>query len=484
MPRIAILGGGVAGLAAAFELEQHRRAGQAVDWHLFEASGGLGGTVATTRLQTRDGEYILEDGPDGWVTEKPWARHLAEALGLGPEILPCNEADKKTYLWLDGRLVPLPARMRLMVPEDLGTLQASPLFSEAAKQAYAQELAHAEALKAAAPHTDESVASFVRRHFGDEVLTKLAAPLLSGVFGGDVAKLSVRAVMPAFVAMEAEHGSLIAALQAKARQRGAAPPQPTFTTLRRGMGSLVEALLAALPPERLHTGNAAATLGRSPRREWLVRFTGLRSNPCAIGFVPFDGLLLATPAKVTKDLLSPLDEHAAALIPIAASSAVLVTFCWPAPLASSIAIPPGFGFLVPPGSGARPQLLAATFADNKYPGRAPEGCRILRAFFGSGSAEQLASATDAEVVETAIGALRSILGPLPAPDASLTTVRRWPRSLPQYEVGHPDRMAELARHVQTLGHLHLLGNGYHGVGVPDLIRDARAAARTLAEGLV
>lgn len=483
MARVAILGGGIAGLAAAYECERQRQAGKAVDWHLFEASGRLGGTVSTTRVATPEGEFLLEDGPDGWVTEKPWARLLADELGLADQVIACNEAEKRTMLWLDGQLVSMPDRMRLMVPEDLELLNGSPLFSEEAKRAYKAELTRADELRRLAPPHDESVATFVRRHFGDEVLSKVAAPLLSGVFGGDVEQLSVRAVMPAFIQMEAESGSLIVALQAKARAKGPLPPQPTFTTLRRGMGTLTEALIAALPADRLHTGSAAASLGRSGRGEWLVRFTGPEAHACTFGFVPFDQVFLTTPVDVTRHLLANIDSEAAALIPTKASSAVLITLCWSAAAARALTVPQGFGFLVPPSNSRRPQLLAATFADQKYPGRAPEGARIVRAFFGAGSAEQLASASDAEVIGLATEALAEILGPLPPPAPGLTTVRRWPRSLPQYEVGHLERMNELKARIQALGQLHLLGNGYYGVGVPDLIRDARLAARTFSESL-
>lgn len=479
MPRIAIVGGGIAGLAAAYECEQQRHAGHPIDWHLYEASNRLGGTVSTTRLRTVDGEYILEDGPDGWLTEKPWATELAEELHLQADILPCNEAQRRTLLWLGHNLIPLPDRMRLMVPEDLHALEDSPLFTAEAKAAYAYELASAEALREAAPQHDESVAAFVRRHFGPEVLAKVAAPLLSGVFGGDVERLSVRAVMPNFVAMEREAGSLIASLGAKARMRGHRPPQPTFTTLRRGMGSLAEALIAALPADCLHTDHAAADLRRSPQG-WLVRLAGNGVNHCIAGMVPFDHVLLATPADVTRHLLRPTDAAAAALLPTEASSALLITLCWPAAAASAITLPQGFGFLVPNTGESQNSLLAATFAEQKYPHRAPAGAKVIRAFFGDHGSAQLPHADDATATQAALDQLRVILGPLPHPDPSLTTVRRWPRSLPQYEVGHLERMAALSDRVQAIGHLHLLGNGYRGVGVPDLIRDARAAVRSLA----
>ena len=471
MKRVAIIGGGISGLADAYELEQHRRNGAAIDWQLFEASDRLGGIVETTR---RDG-YVLEGGPDGWVSEKSWARELVIELGLESELIYSNDATRKTYILIDGTLQAMPARMRMMVPEDLSALEGSPLFSAEARAAYAAELTRAVELKASAPDRDESVASFVLRHFGSEVLDKLAAPLLSGVFGGDVAKLSVRSVMPTFVAMEREHGSLIAALQAKAASRGATPQQPIFTSLRDGVGSLVDALVATLPADRLHLRHPVSDIGDENR--WHVVCSGLSGER-------FDHLILATSLDATRSLLR-LDGDRSYIqkLPTEASSAVLAAFTWPVESATQFTVPPGFGFLVPPTSGSwtlssEPSLLACTFVDQKFPYRAPPGARILRAFFGGASATALGDATCDEVAQAALTQLRTILGPLP--DPSHTEVRRWPRSLPQYEVGHLDRTAQLDEQVAHIGNLTLLGNSYRGVGVPDLIRDARNAARALA----
>jgi len=194
----------------------------------------------------------------------------------------------------------------------------------------------------------------------------------------------------------------------------------------------------------------------------------------------FHHVLFATPIDATRALLEPLDPGAAALIPTDASSAVLVALCWPAETASTFSIPQGFGFLVPQTQATdEPQLLAATFVDQKFPDRAPVGARIIRVFFGGPSADALAPQSDETIAAAAFTQLTKILGPLPTPEASLTTVRRWPRSLPQYEVGHVERVEQLDQRVTKLGNLTLLGNGYRGVGLPDLVRDARAAARNL-----
>jgi oxygen-dependent protoporphyrinogen oxidase len=453
MKRIAIVGGGISGLAAAYELELARKRGAEIDWHLYEASDRLGGIIETTRYSTPEGEFILEGGPDGWVSEKPWARELAIELGLESGLIYSNDATRKTYILIDGKLQAIPDHMRMMIPEDLSALDNSPLFSASAKQAYANELTRADELKSSAPEHDESVASFVRRHFGDEVLNALAAPLLSGVFGGDVHKLSVRAVIPQFVAMEREHGSLIAALQARAQQRTQVQ-QPIFTSLERGVGSLAEAIITRLPSERIH-------------RRKIARVSDLQ----------FDRYIIATSLDATRNLLGALSPAAAKLLPIEASSALLIVFAWTPDQAAAFTIPSGFGFLVPQGSANEQQLLACTFVDQKFPHRAPEGARVMRAFFGGESAESLSSRSDEEIAGAALRQLRNILGSIPEP--SFHTVRRWPRSLPQYEVGHLERIAELERLVAQIPGLHLLGNSYRGVGIPDLIRDARALARQL-----
>ncbi len=261
----------------------------------------------------------------------------------------------------------------------------------------------AEELKASAPDHDESVADFVRRHFGDEVLNTLAAPFLSGVFGGDVHKLSVRAVMPQFVAMEREHGSLIAGLQARARQRTRAV-EPIFTSLRRGVGSLTEALIAQLPIERVTFGRRAAasepdvsSLGMV--REWKMftsAFKGMYDDQSDWDPTRFDSVLICASTDSTRYLLHFLPHRRAkptgvgdSLLPSDASSAILVAFAWAADVARAFTIPSGFGFLVPQGSASEQELLACTFVDQKFPHRAPEGARVMRAFFGGESAESL-----------------------------------------------------------------------------------------------
>jgi oxygen-dependent protoporphyrinogen oxidase len=457
--RVAIVGGGVAGLAGACELARLARSGAAVQGVLFEASTRLGGIVETVR----EGGFVIECGPDAWVTEKPWARELAEELGLGHEVMSSNDARRRTYVLIDKKLQAMPDGMRMMVPSDLDALDRSELFSAEAKQAYRDEAGRAEELRTNAPEADESVAEFVRRHFGEEVVEKIGTPLLSGVFGGDATKLSVRAVMAPFVAMEREKGSLVAALQSRAV---VAKTAPVFTTLRSGMGTLMDRMIAAIPEDWVRL-TAEVRFVSYEDEGWLVGTTR--------GVERFDAVMMAAPVDVARSLLEPVDERAAQLMEMEASSAVVVGFGFAD--AAKFAVPPGFGFLVPPGSDSL--LLACTFVDQKFDDRVPQGGRLVRAFFGGKAAERMMRCGNDETAAVARLELARILGPLPEPQ--MTVVRRWPRSLPQYGVGHLERMRELDERVRTLGGLWLLGNGYRGVGLPDLIRDARAAARRVAE---
>ncbi|WP_348269765.1 protoporphyrinogen oxidase [Edaphobacter paludis] len=460
MKRIAIVGGGIAGLTAAYELSRLASSGVAVEATLFEASPRLGGIVETVR----EGGFVIECGPDAWVTEKPWARELAEELGLGDEIMPSNDATRKTYVLMDRQLKAMPDGMRMMVPSNLAALDHSDLFSAEAKRAYHDEVNRAAELKASPPQQDESVAEFVQRHFGTEVLEKIGAPLLRGVFGGDVAKLSVNAVMAPFVAMEREHGSLISAMQIRAAAKES-NEDAVFTTLQSGLGTLVDRMIAAIPKAWIHLGTAIHSIARDGD-SWNVKTSSTQEA--------FDAILMAAPVHVARTLLQPTDARAAELMEMDASSAVIVAFGFPE--ATEFSTPPGFGFLVPQDSGSR--LLACTFVDQKFASRVPKNGKLVRAFFGGDAAERLMRCGNDEVASVARLELAPILGPLPEPQ--VTVVRRWPKSLPQYAVGHIERMKELDEWLLKIPGLSLLGNGYRGVGLPDLIRDARTAARQIA----
>jgi protoporphyrinogen/coproporphyrinogen III oxidase len=474
--RIAIIGGGISGLAVAYELERQREHG--ITYTLYEATDRLGGTVETVR---RDG-FVIECGPDSWVTEKPWAREIAEELGLADEILPSNDAQRRTYVVQGETLQALPDGMRMMVPTEWESLLSSPLFSEAAKQAYQQEPGRAEELRRSAllargDDADESVDTFVRRHFGEEVANKIAGPLLAGVFGGDIRRLSVRSVMAPFVQMEAEHGSLIIAL---ARAHHAETQRRSiFTTLTSGLGTLTERMANSLSPSSIRRGTLVTSICRTPGG-W--RVAGHQQDASDAG--EFHAVVLATSLESTRLLLhSTGDTHALAaadLLPAEASSSIVVALGFVPDASRGLKIPPGFGFLVPTaanGLAADDSLLACTFVNQKFAHRVPHGGVLLRAFFGGAAADRLLNTADLDLVDLAQRQLSHLLGTLPEPQ--VTVVRRWPGSLPQYTVGHNARMQRLAATTRLVDGLALVGNAYHGVGLPDLIRDGRATAREI-----
>jgi oxygen-dependent protoporphyrinogen oxidase len=491
--RIAIIGGGIAGLSAAYELARQAREGAQVEAVLFESSNRFGGLIETVR----EGGFTIECGPDAWVSAKPWARELAIELGLEDELTPSNDATRKTHIFLttpqhpSGALVPMPDGFHMMVPTNLDALDHSPLFTDAAIAAYRAEPALAAELLASIPSADESVADFILRHFGPEVLTRVAAPLLSGVFGCDVRKLSVRAVMPAFVQMERQHGSLITALSRTSDFESRT--SSIFTALRTGLGTLIGRLVAAIPAHWLRPHTTVAAIQSNADQQWMVHTSNAAKHRTP---EPFDAIFLATPLDATRRLLAPIDATAAQLLPTESSSAVLVAFAYTD--ATRVPLPPGFGFLVPPAQAnleevtdpPRSLLLACTFADQKFPHRVPPNGRLIRAFFSGAAAERIARCNNDEIAAIARLELARILQanapisgttPTPAPVPALTVVRRWPNSLPQYTVGHPTRIAELESRLAAHHGLTLLGNALHGVGIPDLIGAARSAARETAE---
>ena len=322
----------MSGLATAYQL-----ACDGAEFTLFEGSGRLGGIVETVHSQG----FVIECGPDSWVTEKPWARELATELGLDHQIIASNDQWRRTYL-LHGagrlaQLVPIPDGMRMMVPAKWGPLLESPLFSWQARLAYLREPKRAADLKASAPADDESVADFVRRHFGEEVARTIAGPLLSAVFGGDIAQLSARAVMPAFGRMEAEEGSLIQAVQRRAQES----PQAIFTSLASGLQMLIDRMVLRLPAASVHLRQPVLRI-EPDRGGWRLTTSG--------GADLFDAVVLTTPLDVTRALLRPLDGQGARmahLLPQQATSAIVVALAFDAGQAARMRIPRGFGFVVP-----------------------------------------------------------------------------------------------------------------------------------------
>jgi len=482
--RIAIIGGGISGLSAAYYLERAKNSSSPlkptpglsgppatlsdISYELFEASPRLGGVMWTERVEG----CLIEAGPDSFLSEKQSAAVLCRDLGIADQLVGSNDAQRKTYILVKGRLVPMPDGLMFMVPTKLMPTVTTPLFSMATKLRMAKEFFAKPMLR----EEDESAAEFVERHFGAEVVDRLADPLLSGVYGGDAARLSVRAVLPRFLDMEAKYGSLSRAMLAAMKKRpttqaskNARPgaPAPIFTSMFDGMQQLVDAVVAQLPRERLHTGTAVTGVAREGGRWKVISGEGTRE---------FDHVIIATPAYVAAALLKNVSAELSKLLAqIAYSSSVTVALGYDAAKFDGKVNgnpPDGFGFLVPRSEGKR--LLACTFVHNKFPHRAPEDKFLLRVFLGGSKDEAALELSDDEILRVVREDLYSILKLTAEP--RFTRVYRWKRSMAQYEVGHLERVAEIGRLRSELPGLSLIGNAYSGIGVPDCIRTGMEAA--------
>ena len=482
--RIAIIGGGIAGLSAAYELEQARAAGAAVEYTLFEARERLGGSLSSEVVNGA----VLERGPDSFLSEKPAAAELCCELGLGAELTPSNDADRKTYIVVHNRLVPLPDGLMFLVPTKLIPTALTRLFSLPTKLRMALELLHPPRPSGL---PDEAVATLVERHFGAEVVDRLADPLLSGIFGGDAAQLSARAVLPRLVEMESQYGSLTRGMLAAHRQMrarakasaqkngptqaGSHPaPRSIFSTLRGGMQQLVDALTARLDPASVRLSTPVSGLEKV-EGGWRVEAGGISEV--------YDAVILASPAWAAGVLLGPVDAALGEeLSAIPYSSSITVNLVYDE--AKLGRLPDGFGFLVPVVEGRA--MLACTFVHRKFLGRTPPGKAVLRAFLGGMKNEVLLNGSDDELVATVRRELGEILGKVVRGigiEPEHAQVSRWPRAMAQYAVGHQERIGRIAARVAALPGLRLVGNAYDGIGIPDCIRLGRRAAKELLEHL-
>jgi oxygen-dependent protoporphyrinogen oxidase len=465
MTRVAIIGGGISGLAAAFDLEQRRQVAHDVEYTLYESSSRLGGVLRTEYIHG----CVVEAGPDSFVTEKPWAADLCRSVGLGDQLIGSNDADRKTYILTSGRLVEMPDGLMFMVPTKILPTGLSPLFSWKTKLRMAQELFH----PPRAVNHDESVADFVERHYGQEMVDRLADPLLSGIYGGESSSLSVRAVLQRFTEMERTHGSLGRAMLAARKKVSSGPRKtapPLFTSLKGGMQSLAGTIVSRLNPAALQI-NTPINAIRFESGGWTV-FIGAQAER-------FDAVIVALPgpaaARVLRDVSSDLSSE---LGTIQYTSSVTVALEYT--LEVRQALPPGFGFLVPRSEGKR--LLAATFVHNKFPHRAPEDRALLRCNFGGNNAEGVWDLTDEQIIDMVRDELQQILGPqirgLRA-EPLFARVYKWKSAMAQYGVGHLERLERIETLRKAIRGLALAGNAYRGIGVPDCVRSGREAVKQL-----
>ncbi len=448
---VAIVGGGIAGLSAAYAL------GKAGVRHvLLEASPRLGGVIRTERA---DG-FLLEAGPDAILAQKPEAVALARELGLGGRLVPTNPRVKTVFVLHRGRLRPLPEGMNLGVPTRLLPMAATRLFSWPAKLRMAAEVR----LRPRPDLADESIASFLGRHFGREAVERIGEPLLAGIHAGDPDRLSMLSAFPRFVEMERRHGSLIRAMWKAPRPKAGAPA--AFVSFPGGLQELVDALSARVSASA--RTDARVRAARSENGRWTVEAGDATLEARA--------LVLAVPAAAAARLLHPVDEGLARELGglHSVSTAVVYLGYRRADVAHPL---DGYGVVVPRGAGLRASALS--FVSTKVPGRAPEGHVLLRAFLGGARDPDALDADDETLVDRAAEDCARVLGARGRP--ALARVFRWPHATPQMEVGHAARMAWIDAQADARHGLFLTGAGLRGTGIPDMIADGtRQAVRAAA----
>lgn len=468
--RVAIVGGGVAGLAAALELRRHADEGRDVSFALFERSPRLGGKILSERV---DG-HILDGGPDCFLTEKPAVHRLARRMGIEQELLSSDESRKRTMILAGGKLHDLPDGVMMMVPTRMLPFATTGLFTLRGKARMGLDLL----IPRRRSGGDESLASFVTRRMGRECLDRLAEPLVGGLHASDPETMSLEATFPRLLEMERQHGSLIRGFVAARRRmanarREPAPagarPRTFFTSFRGGMQQLTEATADAAGREWITTGVGVDALERTGSG-WRLRLTNGTVEDA-------DAVILATEAWAAAGLLEPLDGgvgEALAAIPHSSSATISLAF-----RSSDVRIDTNaFGFLCPQAAGRR--LLAATYSSTKWPGRAPEDRFLIRVVMGGPHDQAILEQPDDSLVETARAELSAILG-LDA-EPQLARVYRWKRGMPQYTMGHIDRVAFVDRWLAEQAGLAIAGGSYRGVGVPNCIESGEAAvAKVVAD---
>jgi protoporphyrinogen/coproporphyrinogen III oxidase len=467
--RIAVIGGGLSGLSAAHRvLELSAAENRPVELTLFEAGDRLGGVIGTQQID----DYLVEMGADSFITNKLWALELCHRLGLEDQLIPTDEAYRRSLVLRRGRPVPVPEGFMLMAPAKIWPVLTSPIFSLLGKLRLGWEYFVPKRTET----TDESLAAFVRRRLGREALERLIQPLVGGIYTSDLEKLSLQATLPRFPEMERQHRSLIRAARkqgGKAESSGSGARYGLFATLRNGVSTLFDELEKRIAAEAQIQLEVSITAIRPTNQQGRPRWRVEMQDGTA---AEFDGVILATRAYQAADLVSGFDEPLAGLLKGIeyASSAIVVT----GHRLSEIEHPlNAFGLVIPAIENR--DILAISFSSRKFPGRAPDGKVLLRTFIGGAMQPEMMEHDDDSMIEIARREMRDILGATGEPD--FARVARYNNAMPQYHVGHLERVKQIDTQMNSHPGIALAGNAYHGVGIPDCVHSGESAAKRIIQ---
>ncbi len=456
--RVVVVGGGVAGLATAYRLLTSAGGAAPPEVTVMEAGDQPGGKVTSVQV----GGLSIPAGPESFVSRKPWAAELCRDLGLGDDLIAPDASG--AFLWTERGLVRYPPDAPFGIPGDLAEVFRWPGVSRSGRRRAAQDLVR----RARRERTDESLGSLLRRRLGDEATDAAVAPLLGGLFAGDVDRLSVQATFPELAEWEREQGSLIRGAQAvrrMLRDMGPAAGGPMFLGLSGGLERLVEGLVESVGAGRILTRTPATRVHRRPDGFAVEAKRRL---------APADAVVLATPAFVAADLVSEVAPNAVASlrgIPYVSTAVVLSVY----PPGTADSLPEATGFVVPVGKAP---MTAATFLSRKWPQPSFDDRAVVRCFVGGAGAEDVLDAADEDIVEAVSRHLAAVVELPPAPEVA--RVVRWGRAMPQYEVGHLDAVAEIEGALPP--GIFVTGSAYRGVGLADSARQADDVAKRILGG--
>ncbi|MCL5957751.1 MAG: protoporphyrinogen oxidase [Chloroflexi bacterium] len=469
--RIVIIGGGAAGLAGALAVKRAAEEGHPVDWILLEKDSRLGGKILTEKID----DFIVDGGPDCFLSEKPWMAQMAARVGITDRLLGSNEPMKRTFIYAGGRFHDLPDGVMMMVPTKFLPFATTSLFSWPGKIRMGLDLF----LPVRKDEGDETLASFVRRRLGRECLDRLAEPMVAGVHASDPEHMSLRATFPRFLQMERKYRSLILGFLA-ARRNFPKPPPPKpgspqrtyFMTFRDGMQEITDAVADAAGRDRMLTGRKVTKIEeRAEGARYAVHLEGGR-------IIHADAVILSAEAYMAATMLNGLDRQLAQLletIPYVSAGTVSLAYRRDR-LGHDLH---GFGFLVP--SNEKRKIMASTWSSTKWIGRAPEGHALIRVFVGGAHNQALVELDDEEIIRISRDELRTIMGISAEPE--FARVYRWIRGMPQYTLGHLQRLETMEERLAQHPGLYLCGASYRGVGTGDCMNSAEQAVAKAIEYL-
>ena len=483
MKRIIIVGGGVAGLGAAFKVSRARAEGHEVEFVLVEKDPRLGGKILTeiVRDPSHEGTFVVDGGPDCFLTEKPACHRIARLTGCFDDELPTDDSRRRTWILSRGKLHQMPDGVMMFAPTKFVPFATTGLFSWPGKIRMGMDLLIPRKKIVPGEVNDETLERFVVRRMGRECLDRLAEPLVGGVHASDPKQMSLAATFPRLLEMEQNYGSLLKAFLAVRRKveemRRKYPPKPGekprtfFTSFVNGMQELTDRMADAAGREKIRTGAAVASLS-SHDGAWSV---SLSDGSAVDG----DGVIIATESWAAEPLVRPHDAaiaDALAGIPTSSSATVSIAFH-----ENEVGFDlNAFGVLCPLVEGRA--LMAATYSSTKWPGRAPKGKVLLRGFVGGPHNQEIVKRSDEELVRTVLGEFHDILGVNPFAKPLFSKVYRWHRGMPQYTLGHLGRVTLMEEHSARIPGLALAGGSYRGVGVPNCIESGeRAVSKILKE---